>query len=285
MIVLYNRLKANPQKQATPRTIFVGGKAAPGYHMAKLIIKLINNIAQVVNNDPIIGDKLKIVYIENYRVSLAEKVIPAADLSEQISTAGTEASGTGNMKFMLNGALTIGTLDGANVEMREEMGADNIFIFGMTVPEVAKLWADGYKPEEYYKRIPELKQVIDMISGGFFSPENPDLFKDIYNSLMYDDRYALFADFESYISCQDRVSELYKDSKEWTKKCVHNIAASGKFSSDRTIREYAKDIWGVEPSDVKLPHPSEQPLHVKPSTGGADVTTEASNQYLLQGGH
>ncbi|XP_067941948.1 glycogen phosphorylase, brain form-like [Watersipora subatra] len=267
MIVMYNRIKENPQLDVVPRTVFVGGKAAPGYHMAKLIIKLINNVSLVVNNDPIVGDKLKVVFIENYRVSLAEKVIPAADLSEQISTAGTEASGTGNMKFQLNGALTIGTLDGANVEMREEMGPDNIFIFGMTVDEVAQLWAKGYEPRKYYERIPELKQALDMINGGFFSPENPELFKDIFHALVDDDRYALLADFESYISCQDRVSELYKKPDEWTKKCVYNIAASGKFSSDRTIKEYAEEIWGVQPSTIKLPDPSQTPLHDRTDDG------------------
>ncbi|XP_013388571.1 glycogen phosphorylase, muscle form isoform X1 [Lingula anatina] len=259
MITLYNRLKKNPNMEFVPRTIMIGGKAAPGYHMAKLIIKLINNVARVVNNDPIIGDRLKIIYLENYRVSLAEKIIPAADLSEQISLAGTEASGTGNMKFMLNGALTIGTLDGANVEMREEMGAENIFIFGMTVDEVEALWKRGYQPKDYYERNHELKLAIDQISGGYFSPENVNLFKDVANSLLYNDRFCLLADYDSYIKCQEKVSEMYHNQLAWTKMAIFNIAGSGKFSSDRTISQYAREIWGVEPTDVKLPAPHEVP--------------------------
>ncbi|CAH1791854.1 unnamed protein product [Owenia fusiformis] len=260
MVTLYNRLKKDPNAPFVPRTIMVGGKAAPGYHTAKMIIKLINCIAHVVNTDPIIGDKLKIVYLENYRVSLAEKIIPAADLSEQISTAGTEASGTGNMKFQLNGALTIGTLDGANVEMREEMGDDNIFIFGMTVDDVAELWRKGYNPSDYYNSIPELKTCLDQIRGGFFSPNEPNLFADLVNKLLHDDRFALLADYKSYIECQDRVNEVYKKPLEWAKKCIYNIASSGKFSSDRTIAEYAREIWGIEPSNMKLPEPHEKPL-------------------------
>lgn len=259
MIVLYNRLKKNPSMQFTPRTIMIGGKAAPGYHMAKLIIKLINNVGRTINNDPIIGDRLKIVYLENYRVSLAEKIIPAADLSEQISTAGTEASGTGNMKFMLNGALTIGTLDGANVEMKEEMGDENIFIFGMTVDEVEETKKQGYDPKVYYEKNPELKQVLDQINNGYFSPEDQNMFKDIYNSIMFQDRFMLCKDFESYIKCQDRVGEVFRKPLEWAKMCLHNVASSGKFSSDRTISEYAKEIWGVEPNDIKLPAPHETP--------------------------
>jgi starch phosphorylase len=188
IITLYNKLKEDPTVTFAPRTVMIGGKAAPGYHMAKLIIKLINNVANLVNNDPIIGDRLKVIFLENYRVSLAEKIIPAADLSEQTSTAGTEASGTGNMKFMLNGALTIGTLDGANVEMREEMGEDNFFLFGMTVDEVNALKAGGYYPRTYYEKIPELKRALDQINDGFFSPEDPALFRDIYNSLVYHDK-------------------------------------------------------------------------------------------------
>lgn len=259
MITLYNRLKKNPNMAFVPRTIMVGGKAAPGYHMAKLIIKLINNVGRTVNNDPIIGDRLKIVYLENYRVSLAEKIIPAADLSQQISTAGTEASGTGNMKFMLNGALTIGTLDGANVEMQEEMGAENIFIFGMTVDEVEETKRKGYNPRHYYDTNAELRQVLDQINNGYFSPEDPNLFKDIYNSILFQDRFMLLKDYESYIKAQDEVSEVFKKPLEWAKMCVHNIASSGKFSSDRTISEYAKEIWGVEPNDIKLPAPHETP--------------------------
>uniref|UniRef100_A0A673GUG2 Alpha-1,4 glucan phosphorylase n=1 Tax=Sinocyclocheilus rhinocerous TaxID=307959 RepID=A0A673GUG2_9TELE len=188
IITFYNRIKKEPNKQWTPRTIMIGGKAAPGYHTAKMIIRLITAIGEVVNNDPVVGDRLKVIFLENYRVTLAEKAIPAADLSEQISTAGTEASGTGNMKFMLNGALTIGTMDGANVEMAEEAGEDNFFIFGMRVEDVDTMDAKGYNASEYYNHMPELKQAIDQIAGGFFSPKQPDLFKDIVNMLMHHDR-------------------------------------------------------------------------------------------------
>ncbi|XP_048475676.1 glycogen phosphorylase, muscle form [Rhincodon typus] len=257
IITFYNRIKKEPNKQYTPRTIMIGGKAAPGYHMAKLIVRLITAISNIVNNDPIVGDRLKVIYLENYRVSLAEKVIPASDLSEQISTAGTEASGTGNMKFMLNGALTIGTMDGANVEMAEEAGQENFFIFGMLVDEVDAMDRRGYNARSYYERLPELKLAIDQINSGFFSPKEPDLFKDIVNMLMHHDRFKVFADYEDYIKCQERVSALYKNSREWTKMVIKNIATSGKFSSDRTISEYARQIWGVEPSKHKIPAPNE----------------------------
>ncbi|XP_018413881.1 PREDICTED: glycogen phosphorylase, liver form isoform X1 [Nanorana parkeri] len=257
IITMYNRIKENPIKEFVPRTVIIGGKAAPGYHMAKIIIKLITAVGEIVNNDPVVGNKLKVIYLENYRVSLAEKVIPATDLSEQISTAGTEASGTGNMKFMLNGALTIGTMDGANVEMAEEAGEENLFIFGMRVDDVAEMDKKGYNAREYYEKLPELKKVIDQIQNGFFSSTKPELFKDLVNVLFNHDRFKVFADYESYVKAQDRVSALYKNPKEWTKVVIKNIAASGKFSSDRTIKEYARDIWGVEPSDMKIPPPNE----------------------------
>ncbi|TRY60471.1 hypothetical protein DNTS_028907 [Danionella cerebrum] len=257
VITLYNRIKKEPNKKFVPRTVMIGGKAAPGYHMAKMIIKLITSVGEVVNNDPMVGDRLKLIFLENYRVSLAEKVIPACDLSEQISTAGTEASGTGNMKFMLNGALTIGTMDGANVEMAEEAGEENLFIFGMRVQDVEAMDKKGYNGREFYERLPELKMAIDQINSGFFSPKEPELFKDLVNMLIHHDRFKVFADYESYLICQDQVSELYKNPKEWTRKVIKNIAASGKFSSDRTIAEYAREIWGVEPSDVKIPPPNE----------------------------
>uniref|UniRef100_A0A672L0Z6 Alpha-1,4 glucan phosphorylase n=1 Tax=Sinocyclocheilus grahami TaxID=75366 RepID=A0A672L0Z6_SINGR len=257
IITLYNRIKKEPNKAWTPRTIMIGGKAAPGYHTAKMIIKLITAIGEVVNNDSVVGDRLKVIFLENYRVTLAEKVIPAADLSEQISTAGTEASGTGNMKFMLNGALTIGTMDGANVEMAEEAGEENLFIFGMRVKDVEALDKKGYDAMEYYNRIPELKQVIDQISGGFFSPGEPDQFKDIVKMLMRHDRFKVFADYEDYIKCQEKVSALYKNTKEWTKMVIHNIAGCGKFSSDRTIAQYAREIWGMEPSLEKIAAPDD----------------------------
>jgi len=258
IVTMYMRIKRNPQGSFTPRTVMIGGKAAPGYYMAKQIIKLFNKVGQVVNNDPIVGSRLKVVFLENYRVTLAEKIIPAADLSEQISTAGTEASGTGNMKFMLNGSLTIGTLDGANVEMAEEMGEENIFIFGMTVDGVEALKAQGYNAMDYYNNDPELKQVVDLIKDGFFSPGNENEFKDITDMLLYHDRFLTLADYKAYISSQDEVSATYMDQAKWAEMAIHNIASSGKFSSDRTIAEYAREIWGMEPSYEKLPDP-----HVK----------------------
>ncbi|KAL3968569.1 C-type lectin domain family 4 member E [Sarotherodon galilaeus] len=257
IITMYNRIKMNPTAPFIPRTVIIGGKAAPGYHMAKMIIKLITSVADVVNNDPVVGSKLKVIFLENYRVSLAEKVIPATDLSEQISTAGTEASGTGNMKFMLNGALTIGTMDGANVEMAEEAGEENLFIFGMRVEDVAEMDKKGYDAMAYYNKIPELRQVMDQITSGFFSPKNPELFKDLTEMLFKHDRFKVFADFEAYVKCQEKVSKLYKNPVEWTKMVIKNIAATGKFSSDRTIKEYATEVWGVEPTNLKMPPPSE----------------------------
>uniref|UniRef100_A0A4W6E6C2 Alpha-1,4 glucan phosphorylase n=1 Tax=Lates calcarifer TaxID=8187 RepID=A0A4W6E6C2_LATCA len=257
IITMYNRIKKEPNKSWTPRTVMIGGKAAPGYHTAKMIIKLITSIGDIVNNDPVVGDRLKVIFLENYRVTLAEKVIPASDLSEQISTAGTEASGTGNMKFMLNGALTIGTMDGANVEMAEEAGEENLFIFGMRVHDVEAVDKKGYDAMSYYNQIPELKQAMDQISGGYFSPTQPDLFKDLVNMLMHHDRFKVFADYEDYIKCQEKVSALYKNPKEWTKMVIHNIAGCGKFSSDRTISEYAREIWGMEPSLEKIAAPDD----------------------------
>jgi len=244
IITMYNRLKSSPDDEFVPRTIMFGGKAAPGYYMAKLIIKLILAVAKVINNDEEIGDKLKVIFLENYNVSMAEKIIPATDLSEQISTAGTEASGTGNMKFMLNGALTIGTLDGANVEMREEMGEDNIFIFGMTVDQVEKEKAQGYNPMAYYNSNLELKRCIDQIDGGFFA--SAGTFNNIVDELKNRDRFFLLKDYESYIECQGAVSKAFSNRGAWLNMCINNVASSGKFSSDRTISEYAKDIWDVE---------------------------------------
>ncbi|XP_010786029.1 glycogen phosphorylase, liver form-like [Notothenia coriiceps] len=257
IIAMYNRIRMKPAALFVPRTVIIGGKAAPGYHMAKMIIRLITSVAEVVNNDPVVGSKLKVIFLENYRVSLAEKVIPATDLSQQISTAGTEASGTGNMKFMLNGALTIGTMDGANVEMAEEAGEENLFIFGMRVQDVADMDQKGYDAMSYYKRIPELKQVMDQITSGFFCPKNPDLFKDVTDMLFKYDRFKVFADFEDYMKAQEKVSKLYQNPKEWTKMVIRNIAATGKFSSDRTIKEYATEVWGVQPTDLKIPSPNE----------------------------
>ena len=251
VIHLYNRLKDSPGTKAVSRTVIFGGKAAPGYFMAKLIIRLINAVADIVNNDESLEGKLRVVFLANYSVSLAEKLMPASDLSEQISTAGTEASGTGNMKFALNGALTIGTLDGANVEIMEEVGRDNIFIFGLETGEVAATWREGYDPRHYYHTDPELKRVLDLISSGYFSPEDPDRFRAVTDSLLQQgDTYRLLADFRPYVEAQDAVSRLYLDKEEWTKKSILNVAAMGKFSSDRTIREYASEIWGARPVPI-----------------------------------
>ncbi|KAL6741537.1 hypothetical protein Aduo_014779 [Ancylostoma duodenale] len=261
VIALYNRIKANPNVDMVPRTFLYGGKAAPGYHMAKQIIRLITSVGEVVNNDPIVGDKIKVVFLENYRVSMAEKIIPAADLSEQISTAGTEASGTGNMKFMLNGALTIGTLDGANVEMAEEMGMENIFIFGMNVQEVEDLQKRGYNAETFINNSPALKQIVEQIEAGMFTPEQPDQLRDLTNMLRHHDRFLVCADFDAYVACQDKVSFLvaqtYRDQQKWCRMALMNIASTGKFSTDRTIMEYAREIWGIEHGETALPAPYE----------------------------
>ncbi|KFD48812.1 hypothetical protein M513_10296 [Trichuris suis] len=284
VITMYNRIKKDPSTPVVPRSVMIGGKAAPGYHMAKQIIRLINVVADVINNDPVVGDKLKLIYLENYRVTLAEKIIPAADLSQQISTAGTEASGTGNMKFMLNGALTIGTLDGANVEMAEEMGRENIFIFGMTVQEVEALLAKGYNANDYIQRNPELKQIIDQIETGFFTPSNPDMFKDVANVLKNHDRFLLCADYEAYIKCQEEVNRTFMDPPRWLRMSLYNIASSGKFSSDRTIKDYCRDIWNVPTTLERLPAPFEGPPSAeqvsKPAPAPAP-TKQAATQSSL----
>jgi starch phosphorylase len=240
--------------------VVFAGKAASAYVMAKNIIRLINDVGQVINNDPRVGDKLKLVFIPNYSVSLAEIIIPAADLSEQISTAGTEASGTGNMKFALNGALTIGTLDGANVEMRDHVGDENFFIFGLTTPEVAELKATGYQPRDFVEKDPELAAVLEAIRSGAFSPGEPGRYQAIYDTLVnWGDNYLLLADYRSYVDTQDRVDALYRSADEWTRKAVLNVAGMGFFSSDRTIAEYAHTIWHSPP--VQLPPPSQSPRH------------------------
>jgi starch phosphorylase len=247
VIARYHRIKANPKGDFVPRTVIFSGKAAPGYFIAKRIIKLINSIGNVVNKDPDVADRLKVIFLPNYNVSLAEKIIPAADLSEQISTAGYEASGTGNMKFALNGALTIGTMDGANVEMAEEIGKENMFIFGLLSDEVKALKERGYNPWDYYYGDPELKQVIDSIKSGMFCKDEPGIFDPIVNSLLDGgDTYFLLADFRSYVHAHEEVDKLYSNRTEWVKKAILNIARIGKFSSDRTINQYAADIWKVD---------------------------------------
>ncbi len=248
VIHLYQRLITRPDEAVPARTVIFAGKAAPSYHKAKLIIKLINSVGTVVNNDPRVGDRLKVVFIPNYCVSLAERIMPAADLSEQISTAGTEASGTGNMKFALNGALTIGTLDGANIEIREEVGADNIFIFGMTAEEAEyEKKYKSRKPWQICENNPAVREIIDAIGSGAFSNGDTDLFRPLVNDLLSEnDPYLLLLDLESYLQCQQLVGKVFADRAIWTKRSILNVARIGKFSSDRTIREYAEEIWGVK---------------------------------------
>lgn len=252
IIAFYNRIKQNPGLDIVPRTFIFGGKAAPGYFLAKLVIKLINSVAEVVNNDPDVRGRLKVVFLPNFNVSLGQRIYPAADLSEQVSTAGKEASGTGNMKFAMNGALTIGTLDGANIEIREEAGAENFFLFGLTAEEVYRRKAEGYNPMDYYHGNGELRGVIDRISSGHFSHGNGGLFSPIVDPLMSHDPYMLMADFQSYVEAQDAVSEAYRDQDRWTRMSILNSARMGKFSSDRTIREYCNEIWGVKPVKINI---------------------------------
>jgi len=251
IITLYQRLKANPDVDIVPRTFIFAAKAAPGYRRAKLIIKLINNIAEVVNSDPDLAGRLKVVFLPNFDVTLAEKIYPAADISEQISLAGKEASGTGNMKFALNGALTTGTLDGANIEIRELVGPDNFFLFGLTTDEVFALKKSGYNPRDYYEGNPELRRAIDAIADGTFSEGDSQLFRPIIDELLERDKYMLLADYASYMECQSLASQAYRDPERWTRMSILNSARSGFFSSDRAIRQYCKEIWQVEPLEVK----------------------------------
>jgi starch phosphorylase len=252
VISLYNRLKRDAKANVPPRTFIFGGKAAPGYYTAKLIIKLINSVAEVVNNDKDTRDRLRLVFFPNFSVKNAQRIYPAADLSEQISTAGKEASGTGNMKFAMNGALTIGTLDGANIEIRDEVGADNFFLFGLTAPEVQEVKSRGYRPWDYYEKNPALKEVIEQIHSGFFSPGDPNLFKPLVDSLMAHDDFLVFADFAAYADCQEKAGQAYLDTERWTKMSILNIARIGYFSSDRAIREYCEQIWRVTPVAIDL---------------------------------
>ncbi len=247
----YLRIKADPSYSPPPRTYLFGGKAAPGYAMAKWIIKVVNAVAEVVNRDEDLRGRIAVVFLRNFRVSLAERIYPAADLSEQISTAGKEASGTGNMKFAMNGALTIGTLDGANVEIREEVGPENFFLFGLDVEEVKALRARGYDPWEFYRRDPELKGVVDALASGVFSPREPRLFQPVVDALLNGgDTWLVLADFRAYLEAQERVSRAWLDVERWTRMAILNVARTGKFSSDRTIRQYAEEIWNVGPMPV-----------------------------------
>jgi starch phosphorylase len=247
LVTRYVELKRGSSAGVTPRTVIFGGKAAPGYRMAKLVIKLINSVAEVINGDPAVSELLRVVFFPDFNVKNGQPIYPAADLSEQISTAGKEASGTGNMKFAMNGALTIGTLDGANVEIRDAVGAENFFLFGLTADEVAKAKADGYSPRAAYDSNSTLREAIDLVASGFFSKGDGELFRPLVDSLLQRDEYMLLADYPSYLSCQERVSAAYRDSEDWTKKSILNAARVGRFSSDRSIREYCSRIWGVRP--------------------------------------
>jgi starch phosphorylase len=258
VMYLYNQIKEHPEKEFYPRTFIFGAKASAGYHTAKLIIKLINNVGEVINNDESIEGKLKVVFIEDYRVSNAELLFAAADVSEQISTASKEASGTGNMKFMLNGALTIGTMDGANVEMVQEMGIDNAFIFGMSAEEViAHEQNNDYNPMDIFNQDQDIRKVLTQLINGFYSPNNSELFRDLYNSLLNTqvtsraDMYFVLKDFRSYAEAQEKVQETYEDQELWAKKAIINMANVGKFSSDRTIQEYVDDIWHLDKITVR----------------------------------
>jgi starch phosphorylase len=252
VLTLYKRIQRDPGAEVVPRTFIFGGKAAPGYRMAKLIIKLIHSVGEVVNFDPIVRGRLKVVFLPDFSVKLGQRVYPAADLSEQISLAGKEASGTGNMKFAMNGALTIGTLDGANIEIREEVGAENFFLFGLTTPEVETKKREGYNPRAFYSSNSELREVLDSLSSGEFSHGDKSLFEPLVGSLLNGDDYMLLADYQSYIDCQDRVSEAYKNPEEWTRMSILNVARIGKFSSDRSIRDYCADIWKTWPVKIQL---------------------------------
>jgi starch phosphorylase len=252
IITLYNRIKEGRISGIEPHTYIFGGKAAPGYYKAKMIIKLINSVAGTINNDPDVNEFMKVVFMKNYSVSLAEIIIPATDLSEQISTAGYEASGTGNMKFQLNGSLTVGTLDGANIEMMEEMGRENIFIFGLDAEEVARLKLNGYNPYEYFQKNEEIAETVNLIKSNYFEPSEAGIFDALIDDLIYNDSFLVLADFQSYLDIQDEIDELYEDKNLWGRKALLNIARVGKFSSDRTISQYADEIWKIKPVNINF---------------------------------
>ena len=252
ILTLYKRIQHNPDIVMQPRTFIFGGKAAPGYRMAKLIIKLIHSVAAVIHGDPVVRDRLKIIFLPNFNVTLGQRVYPAADLSEQISLAGLEASGTGNMKFAMNGALTVGTLDGANIEIREEVGADNFFLYGLTAQEVEQKKAEGYSPHALYESNSHLHEIIDSLSNGEFSHGDRALFKPLVQSLLTSDPYMLFADYQSYIDCQDHIDQVFSDADQWTRMSILNVARIGKFSSDRAIRDYCADIWKTWPVKIEI---------------------------------
>jgi len=252
VITLYLQIKDGHVKDVSPRTFIFGGKAAPGYAMAKLSIKLINGVADVVNNDPDVKNKIKVAFLADYCVKLGQQVYPAADLSEQISTAGKEASGTGNMKFAMNGALTIGTLDGANIEIREEVGAENFFLFGLTDAEVKQMKASNYRPLDFYESNEMLRRVIDKIGDGTFSEGSRQVFAPIVDTLLNRDEWMLLADYQAFVDAQAKVNDAYKHKDEWIRMSILNVARMGKFSSDRAIKEYCENIWNVKPLEVVL---------------------------------
>jgi starch phosphorylase len=252
ILTLYLHLKHDPQADFPARTFMVGGKAAPGYFMAKLIIKLINAVSSFIENDPAVRDRLKLVFFPSFNVKSAQHIYPAANVSEQISTAGKEASGTGNMKFALNGALTVGTLDGANVEIREEVGKDNFFLFGLTVDQVTELRSRGYRPREYYEQNSALREVLDLIGSGVLSNGDKELFRPVVDNLLQHDPFFLLADYQSYVDCQNQVSALWPDQSEWTLKSILNVARMGKFSADRSIDDYCERIWNVKSVHVHV---------------------------------
>jgi starch phosphorylase len=252
ILTLLKRIQHNPDLEVVPRTFVFGGKAAPGYRMAKLIIKLIHSVGDAINSDPLVRNRLKVIFLPNYSVKLGQRVYPAADLSEQISLAGKEASGTGNMKFAMNGAVTIGTLDGANIEIREEVGEENFFLFGLTTPEVEKRKQEGYRPRAIYESNPILREVLDSLTSGEFSHGDRGLFEPLVSSLLNSDEYMLLADYQSYVDCQDRVSAAYKDQDAWTRMSILNVARIGKFSSDRSIRDYSAEIWKTWPVKIQM---------------------------------
>ncbi|MBV9674518.1 MAG: glycogen/starch/alpha-glucan phosphorylase, partial [Verrucomicrobia bacterium] len=254
VLSLYLRLKHDSNADVPARTFIFGGKAAPGYFMAKLIIKLINAVSVFIQKDPAVRDRLKVIFFPGYNVKTAQHIYPAADLSEQISMAGKEASGTGNMKFALNGGLTIGTLDGANVEIREEVGAENFFLFGLTVEQVYELKSRGYRPHDYYEQNPVLREVIDLIASGALTDGDSGLFRPLVENLLWHDPFLLLADYQSYVDCQDQVSALWSDKEAWTRKSILNVARMGKFSADRSIEDYCRQIWEVEPLHVGVVH-------------------------------
>jgi starch phosphorylase len=252
ILTLYKRIQRDPDMEVTPRTFIFGGKAAPGYQMAKLIIKLIHSVGEAINSDPVVRGRLKVVFLPDYNVKLGQRVYPAADLSEQISLAGKEASGTGNMKFAMNGAVTIGTLDGANIEIREEVGAENFYLFGLTAPEVESRKREGYNPRAIFEANHMLHEVLDSLSNGDLSRGDKALFEPLVNSLLTTDEYMLLADYQAYVDCQDQVSAAYNDQEAWTRMSILNVARIGKFSSDRAIRDYCADIWKTWPVKIQL---------------------------------